>query len=176
MKTDFIISNPPYGSTGVEMAAVLPYHTEQLVYLGTPSMVQVNCNKVSAECVYIESYCIRDDFYEKLPWVNQTIWLAYPGKCTYVPKKTKLNTITSEWNIRLGFSMHIKGWNVYRQRNILLSRNPKTSDILNCNSEQEMNTILDALLEQPPYNHKAMLKWGCMANFINRGEYNDKQL
>ena len=167
MKTDLIISNPPYSAIGVELAKVLPYHTEQLVYLGTPSMVEVNCHKVSADCVYIESYCVRGEHYEKLKWVSQTIWLAYPGKCKYFPKKTKLNTITSEWNIRVGFSMHIRGYNSIRQRNVLLNRNPKTSDILNCSSEQEMETVLSGLLEPPPYNHKAMLKYGFMAQFKN---------
>ena len=167
MKTDLIISNPPYSAIGVELAKELPYHTEQLVYLGTPSMVKVNCHKVSAECVYIEDHCIRGEHYEKLKWVSQIIWLAYPGKCKYVPRKTKRYTITSEWNIRVGFRMPTRGYNTIRHRNILLNRNPNTSDILNCSSEQEMETVLSGLLEPPPYNHKAMLKYGFMAQFKN---------
>lgn len=167
MKADFIISNPPYSKIGVDIAKRLPSYGRQVVYLGTPSMVKVNHHNVSAECCYIEGHAVRGDYYEKLNWVAQTIWLAYPGSCRYVPKKTKLNTITSPWNIRVGFSMHIKGWNVYRDKNVLLHRNPKTSDILNCNSEEERDIILNALLEPPPYNHKAMVKYGFTANFVN---------
>ena len=169
MKTDLIISNPPYSTIGVEIAKVLPYHTKQLVYLGTPSMVKVNCHKVSADCVYIADYCIRGEgeYYEKLKWASQVIWLAYPGKCKYVPRKVKRSTITSEWNIRISYSDQTSGYNAIRNRNVLLNRNPKTSDILNCSSEQEMETILSGILEPPPYNYKAMLKYGFIVQFEN---------
>jgi len=170
MQADFLIANPPYSKIGVDISRRLLAHGKQVVYLGTPTMVKVNHRNVSAECCYIQGYAVRGDYYEKLNWVAQTIWLAYPGSCRYIQKRTKTNSITSPWNIRVGFSMHIKGWNDYRDRNVLLHRNPKTSDILNCDNEEEQNIILNALLEPPPYNHKAMIEYGFTANFINEGE------
>ena len=170
MTFDNILANPPYGDIGTEIASTMVYHAKEWSYLGTPSMVKVNCHKVSAWCVYIESYVLQGSFFERLDWVNQTIWLAHNGECIYLPKKTKTGVITSPWNVRVGFSMHYKGWNTYMDKNKLVSRNPETSDILNVGTMEERDTIVKELTEKAPYNHKAMVKWGFMAYFKNKGE------
>lgn len=169
MKTDYIIANPPYSKIGIDIATILPDHADKIVYLGTHLMVKVNCDIVSTECVYVESYCIHNvnEHYEKLKWVGMTIWLAYPGKCRYIPKKTKRNSSSTPWTVRLPAISTCKGWNSTISRDALLNRNPKTSDILSCNSEEERDTIINELTETPPYNRKAMLKYGFISNFEN---------
>lgn len=169
MKTNYIIANPPYSKIGIDIATILPDHADKIVYLGTHLMVKVNCDIVSTECVYVESYCIHNvnEHYEKLKWVSMTIWLAYPGKCRYIPKKTKRNSSSTPWTVRLPAILTCMGWNSIISRDVLLNRNPSTSDILSCNSEEERDTIINELTETPPYNRKAMLKYGFISNFEN---------
>ena len=105
-----IIANPPFGKIGVDITNILineiPH--EDIVTLGTRSMLCKHNEHLALEYVYIEDYILEPA--TKCKWVQQIILLGYKGCCKVIPDIAYgPNSEVKPNEIRFAFSEAIRG-------------------------------------------------------------------
>lgn len=88
MKFTKILANPPFGKIGVDITNIIMNEIphEDIVILGTRTMLLKHCDKLALEYAYIENYVLNP--FTKVKWVSQIIILGHPGKTLVSEQRT----------------------------------------------------------------------------------------